>query len=134
MFFFSFTMSNLHSICNYTYYVIHDKLTFFKNFLKYICIRSAIFSLKEIQHIVQINLFPDVDLILGFRHIIKQKFKDQCTAKSSSFNFKVSKSHWQIGIFYILDPYKFWIFHRFGKLISFRPIRCGTSVIRTVLS
>ena len=127
-------MSNLHSICNYTYYVIHDKLTFFKNFLKYICIRSAIFSLKEIQHIVQIDFFPDVQLIPGFRHIVEQELQNQRTAKSPPLDLELGKSHGQVDIFYGVRTDKSRIGHRFGKQIAALCIRSRAVMLRAAFS
>ena len=69
--------------------------------------------LKQIQHIVQINFFPDLKLVFRLCHVIQQKFQDQGTAKASSFNFKIRKSHWQISLLNILDTNKSLILHGF---------------------
>ena len=50
--------------------------------------------LKEIKHIIQIDLLSDTKLIFWLSHIIEQKFQNQSAAKSSSFNLKIRKSHW----------------------------------------
>lgn len=63
-------------------------------------------ALKQIQHIIKIYRFSDMNLIFWLNHIIKQEFQHQCTAKSPSFNFEIRKSHRQIAVLDILYPDK----------------------------
>ena len=58
------------------------------------------YLLKQIQHIIQVDFFPNMQLVPGLYHIIEQKLQNQCTAKTPPFDLKIRKAHWQI---YILD-------------------------------
>ena len=87
--------------------------------------------LKQIQHIIKIDFFPDTKLILWLCHIIKKQLQYQRTAKSPAFNLKVGKSHRQIHIPYVVNTDKSRIFHGSGKTIAFPDIRCRTGKIRT---
>lgn len=87
--------------------------------------------LKQIQHIIKIDFFPDTKLILRLRHIIKKKLQYQCTAKSPAFNLEVGKSHRQIHIPYVVNTDKSRIFHCSGKAIALPDIRCLAGKIRT---
>ena len=82
--------------------------------------------LKKIQHIIQIYMLSHMNLIFRLRHIIKQKFKNQCTSKPASFNLKIRKSHWKVNILDCLYSNKSRILHGFGKAISLLRFRCRT--------
>ena len=89
---------------------------------------------KKIQHIIQIYFFSDMDLIFRFSHIIQQKFQNQCTSKSSSFNLKIRKSHWHINILDISHTNKPRVLHCFGEKIAFSCARCCTDMILAIFS
>ena len=89
---------------------------------------------KKIQHIIQIYLFSDMNLIFRFSHIIQQKFQNQCTSKSSSFNLKIRKSHWHINILDISHTNKPRVLHCFGEKIAFSCARCCTDMILAIFS
>ena len=90
--------------------------------------------LKKIEHIIQINLFPDMQLIFRLRHIIKQKFKNQRTSKPASFNLKIRKSHWHVNILYIIHTDESGIFHGLGKAVTVTAIRRSTVKLRGRIS
>ena len=89
---------------------------------------------KKIQHIIQIYFFSDMDLIFRFSHIIQQKFQNQGTSKSSSFNLKIRKSHWHINILDISHTNKPRVLHCFGEKIAFSCARCCTDMILAIFS
>ena len=89
---------------------------------------------KKIQHIIQIYFFSDMDLIFRFSHIIQQKFQNQCTSKSSSFNLKIRKSHWHVNILYIIYTDESGIFHCLGKAVTVTAIRRSTVKLRGRIS
>ena len=89
--------------------------------------------LKKIQHIIQIYMLSHMNLIFRLRHIIKQKFKNQCTSKPASFNLKIRKSHWHVNILYIIYTDESGIFHCLGKAVTVTAIRRSTVLIYRIL-
>ena len=55
----------------------------------------------------------DIQLVLWFCHVIKQKFQNQRTAKPTPFDFEIGKAHWQIYILDCINTDKSRIFHCF---------------------
>lgn len=90
--------------------------------------------LKKIQHIIQIYMLSHMNLIFRLRHIIKQKFKNQCTSKPASFNLKIRKSHWHVNILYIIHTDESGIFHCLGKAVTVTAIRRSTVKLRGRIS
>ena len=93
------------------------------------CCRS-----EQIQHIVQIDFFPDVQLIPGFRHIVEQELQNQRTAKSPPLDLELGKSHGQVDIFYGVRTDKSRIGHRFGKQIAALCIRSRAVMLPAAFS
>ena len=89
---------------------------------------------KQIQHVIQIYTFSDMQVIFRLCHIIKEKFQNQGAAKSPTFNFKIGKSHWQVDIFYIVYSDKPRICHCLRKTIAVICIRSNAGMVRTVFS
>ncbi len=75
-----------------------------------------------------------MNLIFRLRHIIKQKFKNQCTSKPASFNLKIRKSHWHVNILYIIYTDESGIFHCLGKAVTVTAIRRSTVKLRGRIS
>ena len=78
---------------------------------------------EQIQRIVQINLFPDLQLVLRLRHIIKQKFQNQGAAEAPAFDFEMRKAPGKVNRTDVVDADKGRIFHGFGKAITLSGIR-----------
>ena len=88
------------------------------------------FSSEQIQHIIQINRFPHMNLILRLRHVIKQEFQHQRTSQSASFNLEIGKSHRQIDVFYRINSDKSRIRHCLWEPVSLFRLWCRASMIR----
>ena len=67
---------------------------------------------EQVQHTVQIDLFPDMEMILRSGHIIKKKFQNQGTAQSPPFYLEIGKSHGLIDFHNILYADESRTFHR----------------------
>ena len=91
-------------------------------------------SLKKIQHIVQINCLPHLQLVFRLCHVVEQKFQHQCAAKSPALYFKVGKTCGQIPLPDVLHPDEPGATHRLGKAIALGGIRGGAAVVRAVLA
>ena len=59
---------------------------------------------EQIQHVVQINFFPDAQLILRLCHVVKQKFQYQRAAQSPPLDLEVGKAAGQINFADIPGP------------------------------
>lgn len=51
--------------------------------------RIALDNSEKIQHAVQIDSFPNMDLVLGFGQVAEQEFKDHGAAKAAAFDLEV---------------------------------------------
>ena len=60
------------------------------NYISIFLRRSA--PLKQIQHVIEIDVFSYMQMIFRFGHIIEQKFQNQGAAKSPAFDFKLGKA------------------------------------------
>ena len=90
--------------------------------------------LKQIQHTVQIDGFPDGKLILRLCQIVKKKFQNQSAAKPPPLDFKIGKAHGKVGLLDIIDSDKAGIFHRLRKAIAALGVRRGAAVLRPGLA
>ena len=45
--------------------------------------------LEQVQHTIQIDCLPDMDLVLWLRHVIQQKLQYQGATKPSAFDFEI---------------------------------------------
>ena len=89
---------------------------------------------EQIQHIVQIDRFPDMDLIFRLRHVVKQKFQDHGAAEAAAFNLEVGEAHGQICILNIVDSDESRIFHGFGDAVAFITVRRDADMIGAVFT
>ena len=93
-----------------------------------------VIALKQIQHTVQIDCFPDVNLIFRLGHVIEQKFQNHGAAKPAAFDFEIGKAHGEVNISNILNADKARIGHGFGEPIPFIAAGSGAMVIFAVFS
>ena len=61
--------------------------------------------------------------MLGFGHVIKQKFQDEGATEATAFDFKVSESCGGVDVLNVLNSNKAGILHRIGKMVT--PFGCG---------
>ena len=61
--------------------------------------------------------------MLGFGHVIKQKFQNESAAEATAFDFKVSESCGSVDVLNVLDSDEAGILHRIGKMVT--PFGCG---------
>ena len=93
-----------------------------------------VIALKQIQHTVQIDCFPDVNLIFRLGHVIEQKFQNHGAAKPAAFDFEIGKAHGEVNISNVLNADKARIGHGFGEPIPFIAAGSGAMVIFAVFS
>ena len=91
-------------------------------------------ALKQVQHTIQIDCLPDVNLVLWLGHVIQQKYQNHSTAKTPSLNFKIGKAHGEVNSLNVLDADKPRIGHGFGEPIALIATGGGAMVIFTVFS
>jgi hypothetical protein len=61
--------------------------------------------------------------MLGFGHVIKQKFQNESAAEAAAFDFKVLESRRSVDVLNVLDSNKAGIFHRVGESVA--SLGCG---------
>ena len=61
--------------------------------------------------------------MLGFGHVIKQKFQNESATEATAFDFKVSESCGGVDVLNVLNSNKAGILHRIGKMVT--PFGCG---------
>ena len=74
--------------------------------------------LKEVQHVVQIDRLPDVDLILRPGQIIEQKLQHQRAAQPAPFQLEIGKAQRQIALPDVRSADEPGVFHRLGKAVA----------------
>ena len=89
---------------------------------------------EQIQHRIEVDRFPDMDLVRGPGQVMEQKFQHHRTAKTPPLDLEIGKAHRQIRFRNIPHPDEAWVFHRLGKAIPFRCIRGGAAVLRAGLA
>lgn len=48
--------------------------------------------LKQVQHVVQVNFLPHVELVFGPGQIVEQEFQDQGAAQAAAFDLEIGKA------------------------------------------
>lgn len=77
---------------------------------------------EKVQHGIQIQLLADSQLIFRPGQVVKQKFKNQRTAKAAPLDLELGEAPRQVGIPDGLDADKAGVRHRPGEAI---PARCA---------
>ena len=75
---------------------------------------------EEVQHIVQINLLPHVQMIRGLCHVVEQELKQQGAAKLAALNLEVGKAHREIGVLNRVNADEAGVFYRSGEAVAAR--------------
>ena len=97
-------------------------------------VQTAVCRLEQVQHTVQIDCFPNMNLVLWLRHVIQQKFQNHCTSKAAAFDFEIGKAHGQVTVPNVLNADKPRIGHGFGEPIALIAAGSGAMVIAAVFS
>ena len=100
--------------------------------------------LKEVQHVVQIDRLPAVDLILRPGQIIEQKLQHQRAAQAATFQLEIGKTQLQLALPDVRSADDPVVFHRLVKAVALlravgdtrRPLYClaVSGVINVVLN
>ena len=53
---------------------------------------------EQIEHVVQIDSLPDMELVFRFGHIVEQKLQDQGAAKAAALDLELRKAHGQVAV------------------------------------
>ena len=89
---------------------------------------------EQVQHIVQINGFPDFELVFGLRQVIEQKLQHQCAAQPPAFDLEMMKPHGQIGMHDVADADEAGVLHGFGEAVALPGVRRCATVLGAVLA
>ena len=85
----------------------------YANGVRMFAFRQSMNISKQVKHTVKINILPYTQLKFGSDHVIKQKFKHDRTAESSSLNLEIREPHGKINVKDIVDPDKTRVLHCF---------------------
>ena len=81
---------------------------------------------EQIQHVVQINFFPDAELAVRLRQVIEQELQNQGASEPAAFDFEIGKAHRQVCILNVRNSNEAGIFHGAGKAgISLQRVLLG---------
>ena len=97
-------------------------------------VQTTVHRLEQIQHAIQIDCLPDVDLVLWLGHVIQQKFQNHGTSQPSAFDFEIRKTHGEVIVPNVLNADKARIGHGFGEPIPLIATGGGAMVIYAVFS
>ena len=89
-------------------------------------------DLEQIQRTVQIDLFPDVQMIFRFCHVIQQKFKNYGAAQTPALNLELGETVGQPGFPNVLNADESGVPHRVRKAVAPSGIRRNAEMIRVL--
>ena len=89
---------------------------------------------EQVEHTVQIDGFPDVQLVLRPYHIIEQKFQHQGAAEAPSLDLEVGKSHRKEGPPDVLHADETGVLHRLRETVALPRARGSADMVGAVLA
>ena len=89
---------------------------------------------EQIQHIVQIDFLPDLELVFRLCQVIEQKLQHQRAAQPAALDLEMVKPHGQIGMHDVADADEAGILHGPGKAVALSGVRRCAAVLGAVLA